>query len=214
MKQSRKIGIMLLIIILIAGSVASDIKEDETKIFMIVIGLYDDILFEETVELEYGHPPNLGHQQGNFTAIVRAANGTALFTFNVWDPRTPFGQYGLEKRMAQHERMEDEEIEKGFNFTSEEEDIDLPLFIPYHQDIRTVELVDKNSGAILLTVNVSPAVTTFCHRFPKDPDMMALISAGIPDVQIHPDNSWIFLGAGCGIAILLLISLIHLVRKK
>ena len=38
-----------------------------------------------------GMPPNLGYQQGNFTAMVRARNGTLLFTFDVWDPRTEFG---------------------------------------------------------------------------------------------------------------------------
>lgn len=214
MRYLTGIGVMLLITILVTGSVTDDIREDETKIFMIVVGIHENILFEETVELEYGHPPNLGHQQGNFTAVVRAANGTALFTFNVWDPRIPFGQYGLEKRMAQHERMENEEIEKGFNFTSEEEDIDLPLFIPYHRDIRSVDLVDRYSGTTLISVNVSQAVAAFQCRFPRDPDMMALIPAGVPDAQIPPDNPWIFPGTACGIAIILLISLLYLIRNK
>jgi hypothetical protein len=214
MRYILGIGVIVVIIFLIMGSLTRDIDEDQTKIFMIVVGLYEDTLFEETVELEYGHPPNLGHQQGNFTAIVRACNRTTLFTFDVWDPRTPFGQYGIETLMERHEQMEGEELEAAYNFSSEEEDIDLPLFIPYHPDIQTVDLVDKNSGALLISVNVSPAVTTFQGRFPKDPDMMALTPAGVPDTQIHPDNQWIFLLAGCGTAIILLVSLIHLVRKK
>lgn len=214
MKPSIRIGIILLIIFLISGSVASDIKEDETKIFVIVVGLYEDLLFEETVELEYGHPPDLGHQQGNFTAVVRAANGTALFTFNVWDPRIPFGQCGLEKRMAQHERMENEEIEKGFNFTSEEEDIDLSLFIPYHRDIRSVDLVDRCSGITLISVNVFPAVTAFQKKFPRDPEMMALTAAGAPVGQTCPGSQWVFPIAAAGIAGILLVLLTCLIRNK
>lgn len=207
-------GAIVLIFMLVMGSVTTDTYEDQTKIIVVVFGLHKDGVAEESVEVQYGHPPNLGHQNGNFIATVRANNGTPLFTFDVWDPRNQFDEYGLRNQLEQHELVEDKNLEKVYEDLGETDDIDLPLIIPYHRDIQTVDLIDRNSSSLMISVNISPAVNTFRNRFPKDPDMIANTKSVIHGTQSQADNQWIFLMTGSGFAIILLALLIRLVRKS
>lgn len=172
MKHIAVFGAIILIYLLVIGSVAPDTDDDQTKIIKIVLGMHRDSVTEKSVEVRYGHPPNLGLQNGNITVIVRAGNGTPLFSFDVWDPRYQFDTYGLKNELEQHGHI-DPDVQKIYRDRGEKTVIDLPLLIPYHRDIRTIDLVDRNSGSLLISVNVSPAIDTFGKRFPRDYDMTA-----------------------------------------
>jgi len=208
------IGAVVLILLMVTAAQASDFDEDQTKIFLIIFGIHEHGAIVESSEVMYGHAPNLGFQNGNFTAIVRAYNGTPLLKFDVWDPQNQIGEYGLRSVLAEHERTENKSLEQVYVNEGETEDIDLPLIIPYHPDIRTVDLIDKNSGSVLISVNVSPAMETFCSRFPRDPDMLAYAESQMPPAQPPVRDGGILLLAGIGLAVILMALLVRLVRKS
>ena len=204
---------IVLILLLVMGSVTPATEEDHAKIIMIVLGVHKNSVVEESVEVRYGHPPNLGHQHGNFTATVLARNGTPLFTFDVWDPRYQLDEYGLWNVLEQYEQAENQIIEQVYRDQGETTDIDLPLIIPYNRDIQTVDLVDKNSGYLLVSVNISPAMDAFRNRFPRDPDMIANTPPVLPASQPVPGQQNGILIAGSVLAVILLALLFRLIRK-
>jgi hypothetical protein len=191
-------------------SASADTDDEQEKIIMIIFGLHKDSAILESAEIWYGHPPNIGYQSGNFTTIIRAQNGTPLFTFDVWDPRYQLEQNGLMNELARHEQRENTAIDLG---DEGEDDIDLPLIIPYHRDIQRVDLVDKKSGTLMLSVNISPAVDTFRSRFPRDPDMVERIPSRVPGARLPAVQPGTFLAVSGGLAIIILVMLIHLVRR-
>jgi len=205
---------IILITLLVMGSVIPDTDNDQTKIIFIELGIHKTGIDLESVEIHYGHPPNLGHQCGNFTATVRARNGTSIFSFDVWDPQFQIDEYGIRNELEQHELSEDPDLEQIYRDAGETADIDLPLIIPYQQDIQTVDLVDKESGSLLISVNISPAMDTFHSRFPRDPDMMENTPAVSLVTQVPPDNSGVFLMTGSILALMLMALLIHLLRRS
>jgi hypothetical protein len=183
--------------------------DDLCKIYTLILGIGTDHAFLESAEIRYGHPPNAGYQNGNFTITIRAHNGTALMSYKVWDPRFQIEQYGFRNELKRHETMEDPGLEDGMGG----DDIDLPLFIPYHKDIHTIELIDNSNGSLLVSVNVSPAVDAFRQKFPKDPDMIAEAQKDLPVIQVPAEGQGIVLMAGGVIALVLIVILIRLVRK-
>lgn len=173
MRRSIILAALLLILCLTAGSVGqSGNTDDQKKIFEIVLGVHKDCIDLEEMEIRYGHSPNLGYENGNIIADILAKNGTRLFSFEIWDPRNQIEEYGLHNEMVHHEGRENPELEERYLAMGETNDIDLPLIIPYHNDIHSIEIREKEKGALLISVNVSPAVDTFRARFPRDPDMM------------------------------------------
>jgi hypothetical protein len=214
MRYIAVFGVIILILLLVMGSVTTDTDDDRTKIVEIILGIHKVGVAEESIEVRYGHPPNLGHQCGNFTATVRALNGSSLFTYDVWDPRYQFDEYGIRNELERHEQMEDPELEKAYRDLGETVDIDLPLLIPYNPDIRTVDLVDKCSGNLLISVNISPAMDKFRARFPRDPDMMTGTRFTTPvTVPVSGKQSPIPIAA-CVLAVIVVIILFHRVRRE
>ncbi|AGB01643.1 hypothetical protein [Methanoregula formicica] len=185
MRRIIVLGVILLILCLAAGSVTnSGNSDDQKKVFLIVLGIHKNSIDLEEMEIRYGHSPNLGYQTGNFTVDILAKNGTRLFSFDIWDPRCHLEEYGLHNELVQHELMEDPELEQKYLAQGETNDIDLPLIIPYHNDIQSIEIRENETGALLISVNVSPAVDAFRARFPRDPDMMGN-NCGQPDSLFH-----------------------------
>jgi len=207
-------GILLLISVLLAGTTAGYDDGDYAKIIVIVLGFHEDVVESEMIEIQYGHPPNLGLQQGNLTATLRAENGTAIFAFDVWDPRYQLDDFGYHQVLAHHEQTEDPELEAAYRTSGEYEDIDLPLIIPYNREIRTVDLADKNTGALLISVNVSPAFEEFCHCFPRDPDIMSdsAMESVFPLQPLAGITGLFFIAVGV-LGFVLLTALAFLVRK-
>ncbi|MHB8164673.1 MAG: hypothetical protein ACYDDV_10110 [Methanoregula sp.] len=213
MRYIAVFGIIILILLLVMGSVITDTDEDHTKIVALELGIHKNGVVLESVAIKYGHPPNLGLQNGNFTATVWAYNGTPLFTFDVWDPRYQVEEYGLRNELERHEQMEDPDLEKVYRDMGETVDIDLPLLIPYHRDIRTVDLVDRNSAALLISVNISPARDTFRNRFPRDPDMIAETRSTLPGTEPGSGKQSAIPIAASVLAVILTIILVHRVRR-
>ncbi len=213
MRYIAAFGVIILIFLLVMGSVTTGSDDDYTKIIALELGIHKNGVALESVEIKYGHPPNLGLQNGNFTAILRALNGTSLFTFDVWDPRYQLDEYGIRNELERHEQMEDPDLEKVYRDMGETVDIDLPLLIPYHGDIRAVDLVDKCSGNLLISVNISPAMDTFRNRFPRDPDMIAETRSMPPSTGPGSGKQSPIPIAGSVLAVILVIILFHRLRR-
>lgn len=191
----------------------ADSEADYSKIIVVILGIYEKGAFEESATVRYGHAPNIGHQEGNFTAVVRAGNGTPLMHFSVWDPRSQVEVYGLRNELERHEQTEDPSLEEKYLINGTAfEDVDLPIIIPYQPDIRYIDLVDRNSGTVMTSVNITPALSAFHHRFPQDPDMTAyppcLLESGFPDLA-----GLSFYGVSGVFALGILAVLIRLIRK-
>jgi len=178
----------------IAPAAAEDLN-DPAKIIVIKLNINKGAVTEKSVEIRYGHPPNLGHQKGNFTATLKSADGIPLFTFDIWDPRNQF---------EDHEIMEDNETCDLTGSMWHTDNVDLPIILPYHPEIRTFELRDKGSRDLLISVNITPAVESFLLRFPQERGVMI----------ISPVQGTVFLVAGCLLAFALLVILVRLVRRS
>jgi hypothetical protein len=194
--------------------VTTSASGDQAKIILIVLGIHKDNVALESVEIRYGHPPNIGYQNGNFTVTIRTQNGTPLFTFDVWDPRSQVEAYGFRNELERHEQMENQSLEQGYRDLGEGDDVDLPLILPYHRDIHTVDLVDKRDGSLLISVAISPAVDTFRSRFPKDPDMTGNPHSEIRGIKPPRGDLTGFLAVSCGLGIILMVMIFHLVRRS
>jgi hypothetical protein len=207
MRKIAALGTIVLILLLAVGTAAVTPDEDQAKIIVIIFGVYEKGAFFESAEVRYGHAPNLGHQQGNFTVVGRAYNGTQLFAFDVWDPRYQVDELGYYNELECHKKMEESNPEPGYEGMAGWEHIDLPLIIPYHHDIRTIDLVEKDSGTLLVSANLSCACQEFMKRFPRDPDAVleSLPEAGQQDLL--PVTA-------TGIAIVLLAVLVRLIRRS
>jgi hypothetical protein len=213
MKSMVTVGAVVLALCLVMGAVTTDTEDDPAKIIVIILGIHKDSVALESVEIQYGHPPNIGYQNGDFTATIRAQNGTPLFTFDVWDPRNQVEAFGFRNELERHEQMEDQSLEQGYRDAGEGDDVDLPLILPYHHDIHTVDLADKKTGSILISVPISPAVDTFRNRFPKDPDMTGNRPSEKYGMKPPSGDYTGFLAISSGLGIILMAMLLHLVRK-
>ena len=159
-----------------SGGFTGHTDDDLCKIYVIVLGIRQENVFVESADIRYGHPPNTGYQNGDLVVTIRARNGTPLLSYRVWDPRITVDVYGFHDDLLRHEGMEDPALEAGMGG----EDIDLPLIIPFHKDIYSVELADSRTGTILTSVNLMPAVDRFKSRFPHDPDMIRQVQVYEP----------------------------------
>jgi hypothetical protein len=188
----------ILLAALCIGPAAAQYSNDQAKIIVINLNINQGIVTEKFVEVRYGHAPNHGYQKGNFTATIRADNGTPLFVFDVWDPRNQF---------EDHEIMENNESCDLTGSMWHTDNVDIPVVIPYHPDIRSFELTDKSSRKLLVSVNVSNAVESFLRRFPLDHSLRT----GIPAA---PYTGTMFVLTGSVLALALLAVLVRLVRKS
>jgi hypothetical protein len=182
--------------------------DDLCKIFIIVLGVGRDRTFVESSDLQYGHPPNPGYQNGNFNVIVRAHNGTPLVSYNVWDPRIQIEQNGYHYELSQHEVAENPGLEVG----AEGDDIDLPIIIPYHRDIGSVELIDTANGTVLVAADLMPAVDAFRKKFPHDVDMLDLANLH-PAGHTAAGTTGLFLPAALAAGVILILLLIRSIRR-
>jgi hypothetical protein len=172
--------------------------EDQTKIIFVTLTINQGVVSEKSVEIGYGHAPNLGHQKGNFTATARAYDGTPLFTFDIWDPRSQFEDHEVIQQNGSCD------ITGSMWHT---DNIELPLILPYDRDIRTLDLIEKGTGILLVSVNISPASESFNQKFPMDRNED-------PDTIPEDDTPAVMLITMSVLAVILVAVLIRLVRRS
>jgi len=198
MKRALIAGFIILVLLFVTGTAAAADPPDYSKIIIVHLNLNKSTISEKSVEMRYGHAPNLEMRSGDFRGTIRSADGSILREFNLWDPRYQLGDV-----------LEKDNESPGYlsGYIAFSDSADLTLVLPYYENQMTFELYDKKSGALLKEVNMSPAIVKFQSYYPKDPENISIS-------PLRMDKTALYLVTGIVISILIIGMILSMVRKK
>jgi hypothetical protein len=191
-------GLIFLVLLQGIWSVAADDSPDYSKIVIVHLNINQSGITEKSVEMRYGHPPNIEGRSGDFKGTLKSADGSTLRVFNLWDPRYQLGDV-----------LEKDNESSGYlsGYLTYSDNADLVLILPYYENQMTFVLYDKKTGTLLKKVNMSQAITKFQSDYPKDPG-----SISVSPIQF--DKSVLYVITGVVISILIIGMILSMVRKK
>jgi hypothetical protein len=153
---------------------------------------------EKSVEMAYGHAPNPGRQSGDFKGMVKTSSGTTLKEFDIWDARYQMAD------VLEYNNDSSGYLSGSLNYS---DNADFILILPYQEEQVNFELYDKKSGALLKSINMSPAISQFQSSYSKEPKG---ISFSLPPM----DRSRIYLITGIVLSLLLAVMILFMMKKK
>lgn len=190
--------LILLVLLQEAGIAAAEEPPDYSKIVIVHLNISRNGITEKSVEMRYGHAPNLETRYGEFKGSLTSADGSTIREFDLWDPRYQLGDV-LEK--------DNESSGCLSGYLEYSDNADMILILPYYENQMTFDLIDKKTGVLLKKVNMSAAINKFQSTYPKDPG-----SVSASPVQF--DTSVIYLIIGVVISILIIGMILSMARKK
>jgi hypothetical protein len=192
--------ITLIFLVLLQGVGLSGAAEpaDYSKIIIMNLNISQGKVTAKSVEMAYGHAPNPGRQSGDFKGMVKTSSGTPLKEFDIWDARYQLGDV-----------LEYNNDSSGYlvGYLAYTDNADFTLILPYQEEQTNFELYDKKSGAMLKSINLSPAISQFQSSYPKEPKKFSL---SLPSL----DRSGIYLVTGIVLSLLLAVMILFMVKKK
>ena len=191
-------ALIFLVLLQGIGFAAADDLSDYSKIVVVHLNINKSSITEKSVEMRYGHAPNLETRYGDFKGMLKSADGSTIREFDLWDPRYQLGDV-LEKGNESSGYLS--------GYLSYSDNADLALILPYYENQMIFELNDKKTGALLKKVNMSQAITKFQSSYPKDPG-----SVSVSPIQF--DKPVIYLIIGIVIFILIIGMMLPMSRKK
>jgi hypothetical protein len=191
-------GLIFLVFLHGSGFINGSEPADYSKIIVMHLTINGNHITEKSVEMRYGHPPNLELRSGDFKGILKSSDGSILREFDVWDPRYQLGDV-LEKDNNSSNYLS--------GYLDHSDNADITLILPYYEKQKTFELYDKKTGVLLKNVNMSAAITKFQTIYPKDPG-----GTSVPNFQ--PEGSVIYLITGVVLFLLLIGIILTMIRKK
>jgi len=196
-KTALAFGILLISLLIVP--VHGYPGEDYTKILVLHLNFSHDQVTEQSVEMQYGHPPNLGIESGDILGSLKTIDGKIIREFDLSDPRVQLGD-AIVRNNGTNQSI------TGSAYYSDS--ADFTLVLPYYQNQMTLDLTDKNTGRLLKSVNFSQAIERFQREYPDDP-------GGIPVYQFMLEGSTpLYLVTGIGLSVLLLVVILMMSRKK
>ena len=191
-------ALIFLVLLQGIGLAAADEPPDYSKIVVVHLNINKSSITEKSVEMRYGHAPNLEGRYGDFKGTLKSADGSTIREFNLWDPRYQLGDV-----------LEKDNESSGYlsGYLTYSDNADLALILPYYENQMTFELNDKKTGALLKKVNMSQAIIKFQSNYPKDPG-----SISVSPIQF--DKPVIYLIIGVVIFILIIGMMLSMSRKK
>ena len=198
MRRFLIIGLIVLVLLQCTVVVTGAEPPDYSKIIIMHLIVNGSSITEKSVEMRYGHPPNLELRFGDFKGVLKSSDGSAIREFDLWDPRYQLGDV-----------LEKDNESSGYlsGYLIHTDNADLTLILPYYENQMTFELYDKKTGALLKKVNMSQAIIKFQASYPKDPG-----SVSVSPIQF--DKSVIYLIIGVVISILIIGVILSMIRKK
>jgi hypothetical protein len=198
MKRFVLAGIVFLILLQGIGLAAAGDPPDYSKIVIVHLNMNESSITEKSVEMRYGHAPNIETRYGDFKGTIKSADGSTIREFDLWDPRYQLGDV-----------LEKDNESSGYlsGYLTYSDNADLTLIIPYYENQVTLELRDKKTGALLKEVNMSQAIIKFQSDYPKDPG-----NRSVSPVQF--DKTVMYLILGVVISLLIMGMIISMARKK
>jgi hypothetical protein len=198
MKLFVIVCLVLLVILQGTGIAAAQDQPDYSKIVIVNLNISKSGFTEKSVEMRYGHPPNLETRYGDFKGMLKSSDGSTIREFDLWDPRYQLGDV-LEKGNESSDYLT--------GYLTYSDNADMTLILPYYQNQTTFELIDKKTGVMLKEVNMSHAIKKFQSAYPKDPE-----SVSIPPIRI--DSAVIYLIIGIILSILIIGMILSMARRK
>ena len=198
MKRFVFAGLIFLVLLQGIWFASADDAPDYSKIVVVHLNINKSSITEKSVEMRYGHPPNIEGRSGDFKGTLKSADGSTIREFSLWDPRYQLGDV-----------LEKDNESSGYlsGYLTYSDNADLVLILPYYENQMTFELHDKKTGILLKKVNMSQAITKFQSNYPKDPG-----SVSVSPIQF--DKSVIYVITGVVISILIIGMILSMVRKK
>ncbi len=191
-------GLIIMVLLWGIWPAAADDAPDYSKIIVLHLNLNKSGITEQSVEMRYGHAPNLETRFGDLKGTLKSADGSTIREFDLWDPRYQLADV-LEKDNASSGYLS--------GYLTSSDTADLALILPYYENQMTFELFDKKTGTLLKKVNMSPAITKFQSNYPKDPG-----SVSVSPVQF--DTQIVYVITGVVISILIIGMILSMSRKK
>jgi hypothetical protein len=198
MKRFVFAGLIFLVLLQGIWFASANDSPDYSKIVVVHLNINKSSITEKSVEMRYGHPPNIEGRSGDFRGTLKSTDGSTIREFTLWDPRYQLGDV-LEK--------DNESSNYLSGYLTYSDNADLVLILPYYENQMTFELHDKKTGTLLKKVNMSQAITKFQSNYPKDPGSVSVL-------PIPFDKSVIYVITGVVISILIIGMILSMVRKK
>lgn len=194
-------ALMICLVVLLlcgTGHVWGYAGEDYSKILVLHMNISRDTVREESVEMQYGHPPNLGLESGDLHGALKTADGATIREFDLWDPRIQVGDVVVTNGT-------DESVTGTVSHT---DSANFVLVMPYYQNQMSLDLTDKRTGKVLSRTNFSSAIGRFKAAYPDDP------GDGIPVFHLPFEGSLVFIFAGGAVLGLLIILIVAMTKKR
>ena len=191
-------GVIIMVLLWGIWPAAADDAPDYSKIIVVHLNINKSGITEQSVEMRYGHAPNLETRSGDFKGTLKSADGSTIREFDLWDPRYQLADV-----------LEKDNESSGYlsGYLTNSDTADLALILPYYENQMTFELYDKKTGTLLKKVNMSPAITKFQSNYPKDPG-----SVSVSPIQF--DTQIVYVITGVLISILIIGMILSMIRKK
>ena len=198
MKRFIITGLIVLLLLQVTGLASAEEPPDYSKIVIVHLNINKNSITEKSIEMRYGHAPNLETRYGDFKGTLKSADGSTIREFDLWDPRYQLGDV-----------LETDNESSGYlsGYLTYSDTADLFLILPYYENQMTFELSDKKTGTLLKKVNMSQAIIKFQSNYPKDPG-----SGSVSPVQF--DKPVIYLIIGVVISLLIIGTILSMIRKK
>jgi len=198
MKKILLTTLLLLVLWQGCGPAGAAEPADYSKIIIMNLHISQGKVTETSVEMAYGHAPNPGRQSGDFKGMVKTSGGATLKEFDIWDARYQLGDV-----------LEYNNDSSGYltGYLAYTDNADFTLVLPYQEEQGNFELYDKKSGALLKSINLSPAISQFQSSYPKEPQKL---SFSLPPM----DSSRIYLVTGIVLSLLLAVMILSMMKKK
>ncbi|MCK9592240.1 MAG: hypothetical protein M0Q91_09575 [Methanoregula sp.] len=198
MKRFVITSLIVLLLLQATGLASAEEPPDYSKIVIVHLNINKNSITEKSIEMRYGHAPNLETRYGDFKGTLKSADGSTIREFNLWDPRYQLGDV-----------LETDNESSGYlsGYLTYSDTADLFLILPYYENQMTFELSDKKTGALLKKVNMSQAIIKFQSNYPKDPG-----SVSVSPVKF--DKPVMYLIIGVVISLLITGIILSMIRKK
>jgi hypothetical protein len=196
------IGCLVVCLFLMGQGCCAYPTEDYSKVLVLHLNISRGTVNEQSVEMQYGHPPNFGLQGGDIHGSLKTSTGEVLREFDLWDPRYQLGDATISDNDSYLSLM------GAVNYT---DTADFTLVMPYYKDQMTLDLTDKRTGRLLKSVNFSGAIDRFQSTYPGD---LGTGAAPAPGFRLPLDGPMMYLITGCVLVILLAAMILSMIRKK
>jgi hypothetical protein len=198
MKKILLIALIFLVLLLGVGLTSAAEPADYSKIIIMNLNISQGKITEKSVEMAYGHAPNPGHQSGDFKGMVKTSSGSTLREFDIWDARYQLGD------VLEYNNDSSWYLAGCLTYT---DNADFTLILPYQKEQTNFELYDKKNGALLKSINLSPAILQFQSSYPKEPKGF---SFSLPPI----DQPRIYLITGIVLSLLLAVMILFMMKKE